>query len=81
MTDFLKGFSWFNGADPSPPASSATFCAAGDGREDDDDDGSGDDGDVDDGVGVSCQTRMAARTPAVQTAVMTAVMRILSQPG
>ena len=79
LTAFLKGFSSFNAADPSPPASSETVFAAGDGREDDDDDG--DDDDDDDGVGVSCQTRMAAITPAVQTAVMRAVRRILSQPG
>ena len=81
LTAFLKGFSWFNGADPSPPASSATFCAAGGGRDDGEDVDDDDDSGVDDGAGVSCQTRMADTTPAVQTAVMTAVMRILSQPG
>ena len=79
MTDFLKGFSWFNGADPSPPASSATLFTAGDGREEEEEEE--DIVGVGVGVGVRCQTRMAATSPAVQRAVMTAVRKILSQPG
>ena len=66
----FRGFSWLTSPVPPPPASSASSEVRGEDREGAE---GGEDG------GEKCQTRIAARIPALHMEAMVAVRRILSQ--